>query len=189
MPFQPLTNYTGYNHVLGAAPCFVHPKNGNIYFGACEQRAGTQQDLSIYRYVAQTGIMELVKRYRGAVDSPSQITMGGAVIAQGGAMFVATSLVIKDAPKITGTGWQGSFIREPQVDEPWNFTGVENAAQVDDLENAVAALTRSINEQQVQINALETALANSGGSGGEVLSLEDRHALDWLASLRAVLRA
>lgn len=189
MPFQPLTNYAGYNHVLGSAPCFVHPKNGNIYFAACEQKAGTQQDLSIYRYVAATGIIEPVKRYRGTIDSPSQITMGGAVIAQGGAMFVATSLVIPGVPKVTGTGWQGSWLREPQIDEPWSIGDSDNSAQVDDLENAVAALKRSISDQQQQINEIETALRNIGvGGDGEGLSQIDREALDWLAALRAVLR-
>ncbi len=123
MPFQPLANYTGYNHVLGASACFVHPGNGNIYFTACEQVSGTHQNLSVYRMVAATGAIELVRRYEGTIDSPSQITMGGAVIGQGGALIVATSLVIPGVPKVTGTGWQGSWIREPGIDAPWSLSG------------------------------------------------------------------
>ncbi len=85
--------------------------------------SGTHQNLSVYRMVAATGAIELVRRYEGTIDSPSQITMGGAVIGQGGALIVATSLVIPGVPKVTGTGWQGSWIREPGIDAPWSLSG------------------------------------------------------------------
>lgn len=168
MPFQPLANYTGYNHVLFGGACFVHPGNGNVYFCACEQHDGIHQNLSVYRYVAATGVIEHVKTYfGGATDSPSQITMGGAVIGQGGAMFVATSLVIPGAPKVTTTGWQGSWIREPGIDEPWGES---------------SGLAAAIAQLQQQIDALKSA------SVGGALSPEDQANLLWLAQLRAVLR-
>lgn len=124
MPFQPLANYTGYNHVLFAGATFVHPGNGNIYFCACEQVSGIHQNLSVYRMLATTAQIELVKRYQGgASDSPAQITMGAAVIGQGGGMIVATSLIIPGVPQVTGSGWQGSWIREPNIDAPWSLAG------------------------------------------------------------------
>src|SRR5260221_12611679 len=91
----PLRDYSGYHHVLGAAPCFVHFGNGNIYFWACEQHDGVHQNLSIYRIVAKTGAWEHVVTFEGAVDAESFIERGGAVIGQGGALHVATSLIPK----------------------------------------------------------------------------------------------
>jgi hypothetical protein len=170
MPFQPLTNYQNYNHVLFAGASFVHPGNGNVYFCACEQVGGVHQDLSVYRMIAQTGAIELVKRYHGgASDSPSQITMGSAVIAQGGAMFVATSLVIPDVPKVTVTGWQGSWIREPNIDAPWSLaSGGQPGPQ------------GPVGPQGPQ------GVPGPAGSGGG-LSPEDAELLDWVRAYRAVL--
>lgn len=34
MTFQPLQSYIGYEHVLNAAPCFVHPANGTLVITA-----------------------------------------------------------------------------------------------------------------------------------------------------------
>ncbi len=119
MPFQPLTNYAGMNHILAAAPTFIHPETGTAYAVACEQRKGAQQDLSVYRMLEGGNAWQLVKRYRGTVDSAGHITMGGAVIERTGNMLVATSLIIPGAPKITTTGFQGCWIREQGIDAPW----------------------------------------------------------------------
>lgn len=176
--WTPLANYTGYNHILFASACFVHPKNGNIYFCACEQHDGVHQNLSVYRYIATTGAIEHVKTYfGGSADSPAQITQGGAVIGQGGAMFVATSLTIPNVPKVTVTGWQGSWIREPNIDEPWNIANGTDP-RVDALVAQLASLSQ-------RVTATEGALANLGTGGA--LSPEDAANLAWLAQLRAVI--
>lgn len=160
MPFQPLANYQGYQHVLMAGATFVHPGNGNVYFCACEQQAGIKQNLSVYRVLAGAVSPQLVKRYYGTVDSQAQITYGSAVIGPGGNMWVATSLVIPGMPKVTTTGFQGSFILEVGIDESY-------------------PTLKMIDQRLV---AIETALANISQGG---LDAGDREALD---RLRAMLR-
>lgn len=166
MSFQPFINYTGYEHILMAGACFVHPKNGNVYFTACEQQQGVHQNLSVYRIVGGSNTPELVRRYLGTVDSQAQITYGSAVIGQGGALLVATSLIIPGVPKVTKTGFQGCWIREPNVDEPWSLSAIEESLS-------------SIEDRMV---AIETALGNLTSGG---LDAADREALD---RLRVLLR-
>lgn len=160
MPFTPLTNYAGYQHILMAGANFIHPGNGNVYFSACEQQGGVKQNLSIYRIIAGTTTPQLVKRYLGTVDSSAQITYGSAVIGPGGNMWVATSLIIPGMPKITTTGFQGSFILETGIDDPYPTLGMIDQ----------------------RLTAIETALANLSQGG---MDAGDREALD---RLRAMLR-
>lgn len=159
MPFQPLTSYQGYQHVLMAGACFVHP-NGNIYFCACEQQSGVKQNLSVYRILAGTITPQLVKRYYGTIDSQAQFTYGSAVIGPGGNMWVATSLIIPGAPKVTQTGFQGSFILETGIDDPYPTLGMI----------------------EQRLNTIESALAQVSQGG---IDAGDREALD---RLRAMLR-
>lgn len=160
MPFTPLTNYTGYQHILMAGATFVHPGNGNVYFSACEQQNGVHQNLSIYRIRGGSITPELVKRYLGTVDSQAQFTYGSAVIGPGGNMWVATSLIIPNAPKVTATGFQGSFILEQGIDDPYPTTSIIMG----------------------RIDQIESMLGNISNGG---LDAGDREALD---RLRAMLR-
>jgi hypothetical protein len=120
MTFQPITNYAGFNHVPVAGAVWIHPGNGNAYCCACEKDAAKRQDLSVYRMRRGAAVWELVTRYEGTEDSANQITMGGAAIEQDGALLVVTSLIIPNVPKVTTEGFQGVWIREPHVDEPWS---------------------------------------------------------------------
>lgn len=166
MTFQPLADYKNYEHILMAGACFVHPKNGNVYFTACEQQQGVHQNLSVYRIVGGSNTPELVRRYLGTVDSQAQITYGSAVIGHGGALLVATSLIIPGVPKVTKTGFVGCWIREPNVDETWSLSAIEESLS-------------SIEDRMV---AIETALGNLTSGG---LDAADREALD---RLRVLLR-
>lgn len=116
--FAPLTDYATYQHILAAGANWVHPGNGNVYLTACEQRGGINQDLSIYRSVGGAPPV-LFRRYKGTVASTAQITMGACVIGQGGGLWVATSLIIPGAQKVTQTGFQGCYFREAHADDPW----------------------------------------------------------------------
>ena len=162
MPQQwtPLRDYSGYHHVLWAQPCFVHPGNGNIYYAACEQRAGKHQNLAIYREMGTTGEWQHVVTFQGTIDAQAFITPGGCVIGQGGALVVATSLQPIGVPFVTTTGYQGVRCRIPGVDAPWKMPDV-------------TAIER-------RLTAIEAAL----GSIGHTDPL-DREALD---RLRALLR-
>ena len=119
MPFTPLTNYAGYEHVLNAMPTFVH-KNGNIYGIAIEKQGGVRQNLVIYRKRPGFTLPEFVHRYVGGVDSASQIAAGGCVIDLTGALHTWASAVPLGLPPITKTGFVGGFW-EPiaGVDDPW----------------------------------------------------------------------
>jgi hypothetical protein len=121
MTFQPLTNYAGYEHVLNAAPCCIHPINGNLYGCAVEKQSGIRQNLSIYRVRPGAHVRELVKRYVGGVDSLAQIAQGGCVIHQDGSLEVWASAIPPSAPNVTKTGFQGVWDRIPDVDEPWSL--------------------------------------------------------------------
>jgi hypothetical protein len=160
MDFEPLADYSGYQHVLMAGACFVHPGNGNVYYAACEQQGGVKQNLSVYRVVSGSNAPRLVKRYHGTIDSSAQITFGTAVIGASEDMLVATSLIIPNAPRVTNTGFQGCWIRELNIDEPYPLLGA--------LEQRIVAI--------------ETALANISQGG---LDAKDREALD---RLRTMLR-
>lgn len=165
MTFEPLIDYAGYEHVLFAGAQFVHPGNGNVYYAACEKVRGAEQNLSIYRVRAGTNARELVKRYRGTVDSVAQITYGGCVIGASGHMLVATSLIIPDAPRVTTTGFQGCWLRELNIDAPYPLLSV--------LESRILAL-------ETQVVELQNALGNLGSVG---LDAGDREALDRLREL------
>lgn len=128
MALQPLINYAGYEHVLGAAPCFIHP-NGNLYGVACEKQGGTRQNLSVYRVRPGQNVRELVKRYVGGVDSQAQIAMGGCVIHMDGSLEVWASAVPVGVPPLTKTGFQGVWDRVPGVDTPYTY-GSAGAAGV-----------------------------------------------------------
>ncbi|SRR5258706_14411320 len=117
--FTPITDYSGYQHVLGANAMCVHPGNGNIYLSVIEQHNGVHQDLSIYRLPAGTSVWQLVYRYYGAIDAESQIAFGSMVIGKGGNMIVAMVLVPKNTPHVTTTGFQAVWTRELAVDAPW----------------------------------------------------------------------
>lgn len=181
MPFQPFRDYTGFNHVLMAGGVWVHPGNGNIYACACEQRSGVQQDLAVYRLAAGTTVWEEVKRYAGTVASAAQVTFGSAAIGQGGALFVATSLIIPGAAKMTTTGFQGCWIREPNIDAPWSVVGATDPA----LRTTIETLQIIVQSQAQQLTAIEAAL---GTIGSGVLSDADVQALAWLHDLRSLLR-
>ena len=158
MTFSPLTSYFGYDHVLMAGATFIHPGNSNVYFCACEKQSGARQNLSVYRIVAGNDAPELVKRYVGTQDSVAQITYGSAVIGTGGNMLVATSLIIPGAPRVTTTGFQGCWIRELNIDDPYP----------------------TLNQLELRLTMIETALANISQGG---LDAGDREALDRLRIL------
>ena len=127
MAFQPLVHYAGYEHVLNAVPCFVHPGNGTLYGCAIEKQSGVRQNLSIYRVRPGSLSRELVKRYVGGVDSVAQIAAGGCVIHQDGSMEVWASAVPPTQPNVTKTGFQGVWDRIPDVDAPWALTSAPGA--------------------------------------------------------------
>lgn len=155
MTFTPFINYAGYEHVLEGGACFIHPGNGTPYFAVCEKQGGSHQNLSVYRW--RNNAMELVKRYYGTVDSEGPITMGGAAIAPDGAMWVATSLIIPGAATATKTGFQGSFLREPNIDTPYTT--------LDTLEARIRAL-----EWFFAIpGKLRIGPENATGAGGEIM--------------------
>lgn len=118
MPFEPIANYSGYEHILNAVPCFVH-KNGNSYGVAIEKVGGVRQDLSVYRTRPGATVRELVKRYIGGVDSRAQIAAGGCQILQDGTLEVWASAVPVTSAPVTKTGFSGVFDRVPSIDEPW----------------------------------------------------------------------
>jgi hypothetical protein len=124
MGFQPLINYAGYEHVLNAAPCFVHPINGTLYGCAIEKRGGIQQDLSIYRVRRGATERELVKRYFGGKDADSQFAMGGCALLQDGTLEVWASLD-PIGSKVTKSGFEGMWDRIPSVDDPWTSGGAQ----------------------------------------------------------------
>ncbi len=154
--WTPFRNYAGYHHVLGAGMCFVHPGNGNIYGWACEQRAGTRQNLTIYRSV-NGAAPEQVVTFEGTIDAESFIERGGCVIGHGGALWVATALQPIGVPFVTETGFQGVWCRIPGVDAPWSLSGIE-----------------------LRIAAIETALGNLVSGS---LDTGDREALNRLREL------
>lgn len=174
---QPLTDYTGYEHVLGGQITFVHPVTGNVYATACEKHDGIHQDLSIYRM--RSGVLppkwELVKRYRGGIDAVGQFTMGSAMINTYGALMVSYSCVpLNDATR-TKTGFQAMWDWIPvnnndPVDEPW---GDDRGA----LAGRVAALKQ-------QVAGLETALGNV--IAGEALPARYVTALEGLCKLMGI---
>jgi hypothetical protein len=127
MPQQwtPLRDYTGYQHVLWAQPCYVHLLNGNVYYVACEQKAGKQQNLAIYRELGGTLEWQHVVTFQGTIDAQAFITPGGCVIGQGGALIVATSLQPIGVPFVTTTGYQGVRCRIPGIDQPWSLGAIE----------------------------------------------------------------
>lgn len=136
-PWAPLADYDGYAHVLEAGAVFVHPGNGNVYLTACEKQNGTRQNLSIYRSVAGAHPV-LFRRYVGTVDSAAQFTWGACCIGHGGGLWVATSMVLPGAPKVTQTGFQACYLRESGVDDPWGEPRL--LARIDDLERRLRAL-------------------------------------------------
>ncbi len=119
MPFQPIANYAGYNHILSTGSHWTHPTNGNTYACVCEQRKGAQQNLVVYRMSPGAPQWELVKRFLGTVDSSGHITIGGASIEPDGSLLVTTSLIIPGAQQVTATGFQGCWIRVANVDTPY----------------------------------------------------------------------
>lgn len=165
--FQPLRDYTGYHHILSASACFIHPVTGWAYFAACEQKAGTRQNLVIYR--RRGDVQETVATFQGAIDAQSFITMGGCVIDLDGSLLVATSLQPKGVPFATETGFQGVWCRIPAVDEAWDIGGRLRACEAE-----INRLQRIAAEQQQMILA----------AGG--LEAEDREALEWVKKVRAV---
>lgn len=127
MTFQPLTNYSGYEHVLNALPCFVHPANGNLYGIAIEKQAGVRQNLSVYRVRPGANARELVHRFVGGIDSAAQIAAGGCIVHPDGSLEVWASAVPMGIPPITKTGFVGGFWpRIPDVDDPYTL-GVGSA--------------------------------------------------------------
>lgn len=135
MTFQPIADYHSYNHILQAGAHWTH-QNGNTYCCVCEQKAGARQNLCVYRMRPGADVWELVRRYQGTIDSLGHITMGGASIEPSGDMLVTTSLIIPGAQKVTSTGFEGCWIREANIDEPWSGGGGIDSA----VEARIAAL-------------------------------------------------
>lgn len=172
MSFQPFINYAGYQHVLQAGAHWTHP-NGNTYACVCEQLAGAQQNLSVYRMRPGGASWELVRRYRGTIDSQKHITMGGASIEPSGALLVSTSLIPVGVPYLTKEGFQGVWIREPNVDAPYAIGDL--SVRMEQVEAEINRLQRIAAEQQELISAL--------GSMGGALDAGDREALDRLKEM------
>jgi hypothetical protein len=142
---------TSYEHSGGAAATFVHP-NGNVYLAAVVKASGVRQHLAVYR-LRPDGAVELVKLYQGGgvagAVSPAQVTMGGLVIRQDGAMVVAFSAPTFAAP----AKWVPQFDVVPGVDSPWVYgegdptvppaTGTYDP-RVPGLEQRVAVLESSL---------------------------------------------
>jgi hypothetical protein len=182
MTWMPLTNYTGYEHVLNAIPCCVHPINGTLYGCAIEKRGDIQQDLSIYRVRRGATERELVKRFLGGKDADTQIAMGGCMLLQDGSLEVWASLDPIGA-SVTKTGFQGMWTRLPGIDAPWGGADIGALAQhLADVE-AVMHLTQDAGVRLGwRIDAIESALGNLSSGG---LDAGDRDALN---RLRAMLR-
>lgn len=162
MTFQPIRNYIGTQHVLGAPSLFVHP-NGNIYVSVIEQISGVRQDLAIYRLPSGGDTWEQVKRYQGTIDSQAQFAFGSAVIGAGGNMVVVSSLIIPGVPKVTTTGFVAGWIREIGIDAPYSteadFSAL--AALVHQLEQTIANLPGPIDLSTIlnQIQQIKGTLA------------------------------
>lgn len=122
MSFQPLINYAGYEHVLNALPCFIHPDNGNVYGIAIEKQGGVRQNLSVYRVRPGSDVRELAHRYVGGIDSAAQIAAGGCLILPDGSLSVWASAVPMGVPPITKTGFVGGFWPPiPNIDDPYTY--------------------------------------------------------------------
>lgn len=152
MTFQPIANYAGYNHVLLAGANWTHPGNGNTYCCACEQLSGVKQNLSVYRMPPGGDAWEHVETFEGTVDAVAQITMGAASIEPDGSLLVETSLIIKDAPRVTKTGFQGCWVRLPKKDDPYTLPAVL-LARIAMLESALASLPPTVTGPIVRIPA------------------------------------
>jgi len=170
----PLANYAGAHHVLGAGACCIHPLNGNQYFWDCVQLRGAAQNLNIYRIVAKTGAWEHVVTFEGLKDSAAGIERGQCFIGQGGALIVGTTLIPKDVPYVTETGFQGVRCRIPNVDAPWSWPDVTA------LQQQISNLQQTIARQANAITAIERALGEQAGG----LSPDDVETLDWARRLR-----
>lgn len=144
--FQPLVNYSSYNHILQAGAHWTHPVSGYTYACACEQKGGARQNLSVYRMRPGGAAWEHVQTYYGTVDAEGHITMGAASIEPNGDMLVTTSLTIKGAEKVTGTGFQGCWLRKAGVDAPYLLQDevLARPTQDSDLLARLATLERTL---------------------------------------------
>jgi hypothetical protein len=165
--WAPLANYSGAHHVLYAGACFVHPGNGNHYFQDCVQISGAQQNLNIYRLVAQSGVFEKLVTFEGTIDAEAGFERGACFIGQGGALIVATTMTPKNVPHVTETGFQGVRCLIPGVDAPWSMADV-------------SALSTRVTQLEQCVSALE-------GQPGGGLSPDQAADLAWVRALRAVL--
>jgi hypothetical protein len=121
MIFHPLVNYAGYEHVLNALPCFIHP-NGNVYGVAVEKQGGTRQNLACYRVRPGATGRELAHRFVGGIDSVSQIAAGGCLIDHAGNLIVWASAVPQGMATVTKTGFVGGYWDPiPGIDDPWSY--------------------------------------------------------------------
>lgn len=161
MAFQPLVNYAGYEHVLNAAVCFVHPGNGNAYGAVIEKKGGIQQNLSVYRVRPGSNERELVHRWTGGVDSAAQIAQGGCIIHPDGSLEAWASAVPPNDPNVTKTGFQGVCDRVPGKDDPYVLQS-ELLARIATLEQTIAHLPVNTTGPIVKIPA------SSATEGGEL---------------------
>src|SRR5215207_3504940 len=117
-------------HVLGAAIMFVHPGNGNRYYGVCEKQGGTDQNFVVYRRKPGQVDFEFVYQLDGAGrDATAFITMGGAVILQDGSLEVWASGQPVGQPDTSGTGFDAIGAVVPNVDAPWALPGAVKTVQ------------------------------------------------------------
>lgn len=156
MSFQPLVNYAGYEHILNAAICFVHPGNGNAYGCAIEKKGGIEQNLSVYRVRPGANERELVHRWVGGVDSAAQIAQGGCVIHEDGSLEAWASAVPPADPKLTKTGFQGVWDRVPGKDDPYL------------LQSAILSRIAALEWFFAVPGTLRLGTQNAQGSGGEI---------------------
>lgn len=118
-------------HVLGAAIMFVHPTNGNRYYGVCEKQGGTDQNFVVYRRKPGQVDFEFIYQLDGAGrDATAFITMGGAVINLDGSLELWASGQPTGQLDTSGTGFDAIGAIVPNVDEPWAFPKAVKAAPV-----------------------------------------------------------
>lgn len=177
--FTPLINYAGYEHVLNAVPCFIHPGNHNVYGIAIEKHGDIRQDLSVYRVRPGSQVRELAHRFvGGGVDAQTQIAAGGCLIRPDGSLEVWASADPVGGTPITKTGFVGGFWPPiPGIDDPYPLVSALQA-QIAALEARINALpptttggTLVIPAQQAPWEGGEIIL--QAGDGGEPWHIDE----------------
>jgi len=109
-------------HTLWAGLMFIHPSNGNRYYGVCSQHAGTDQDFVIYRRAVGQEEFEYVAKLDGkGLDATAFVTAGMGLIRHDGALEVVASGQPVNVIDNSGTGFDGFGTVVFNVDDPYPY--------------------------------------------------------------------